>query len=235
METTKTTPPILTRRELEDTWRIRLEQAMSRYRAANQEYRALLESSPEGRPTSPESPLAQARQAESDALAEYTRVLRIFSDLTIYGKLTGLWPDGVPTPNIEPKSRAAAAHLVSIVDQDEVFRESTRVLLNSTGYRVETFASGYLFLTSTVLRETVCVVLELDCPGIDGLTIQRHLSACDAGIAVVFIAACDDRERRQLAMDCGAVDFLYHPLDPKTPVSAIETGVRYYQARRRIA
>jgi len=79
--------PTLTirRQELEESWCLRLQEAQERYQAAAGQYRKLQEQ-PESLMPRPEGPLTQARQAKSRALAEYTRVLRIFTDLTVHGK-----------------------------------------------------------------------------------------------------------------------------------------------------
>ncbi len=75
------------REELEEDWRLRLEGTLHRYRTASEMYRKVLQAQPDGLPPSPDGAVGRARQAESDALAEYTRVLRIFTDLTMHGKI----------------------------------------------------------------------------------------------------------------------------------------------------
>ena len=85
MENSTSPEPTPSRQELEDIWRSKLEEAQLHYEAAREEYRKLLRETPDGSPN-PDSPQARACQRESEALAEYTRVLRIFTDLTIHGK-----------------------------------------------------------------------------------------------------------------------------------------------------
>ena len=77
--------------KLKESLRLRLQDAKSRYEAATAHYRALLQQRPEGVPLTPDSALALARRAESEALAEYTRVLRVFIELT-----NGKAPEGEP-------------------------------------------------------------------------------------------------------------------------------------------
>lgn len=79
--------PSATRRMLEDSWRLRLEEAHVHYRRATDQYRKSLQDQPDGRLHNPSGALALARQAESEALAEYTRVLRVFTELTVNGKI----------------------------------------------------------------------------------------------------------------------------------------------------
>ena len=76
-----------TRREVEDSWRLRLEETHVRYRQATQHYRELLEAQLEATPYNPNGALALARQAESQALSEYVRVLKIFTELTVNGQM----------------------------------------------------------------------------------------------------------------------------------------------------
>ena len=47
--------------------------------------------------------------------------------------------------------------LISIVDDDQSFRESMRELLILLGYSVEAFASAADFLASRLLPETACL------------------------------------------------------------------------------
>ena len=75
-----------TRQEVEDYWRLRLEETQVRYGEAKEQYRKFLQAQPDGRPQSP-SALELARQAESQARVEFTRVLRIFTDLTVNGRM----------------------------------------------------------------------------------------------------------------------------------------------------
>lgn len=72
----------------EDSWRLRFEQTQARYREATEHYRRLLLDHPDGTPHDPKGALALARQAESKALAEYSRVLRAFSKLTLRDKIS---------------------------------------------------------------------------------------------------------------------------------------------------
>jgi hypothetical protein len=79
--------PSLTRQDLEDVWRTRCETARERYKVASTRYRKLLDEKPEGLVPRPDAPLALARHAESEALAAYTKVLRLFTELTAHGRI----------------------------------------------------------------------------------------------------------------------------------------------------
>ena len=80
-------PSSVTGKKLEDSWRLRLEEIHLRYQEASQQYGTLLQAQPDGGPFNPDGALAVARHAESRALAEYTRTIRVFTELTVKGKI----------------------------------------------------------------------------------------------------------------------------------------------------
>lgn len=52
--------------------------------------------------------------------------------------------------------------LISVVDDDESVRDSTKTLLRSVGYQVAIFESSERFLESGLLSETRCLILDAD-------------------------------------------------------------------------
>ena len=77
------------REELEDAWRLKLQQAYSRYSAATEACRKIHQEQMETRAADGSAPadLMRAQVAASQALADYVRILRVFTDLTVHGKL----------------------------------------------------------------------------------------------------------------------------------------------------
>jgi hypothetical protein len=55
-------------------------------------------------------------------------------------------------------SRMPKASLISIVEDDQFFRDSMRRLMRSLGYDVEAFPSAADFLASPRLIETTCLI-----------------------------------------------------------------------------
>jgi hypothetical protein len=76
-----------TRQDLENAWRVRFEMARERYQMASRQYRKLLDGRPEGLIPQHDAPLALAQHAESEALAEYTRILKLFTELTVHDQI----------------------------------------------------------------------------------------------------------------------------------------------------
>ena len=219
MESRAFSPVTLARHELEDAWRLRAEQALQKYRAATDEYRRLLREDPSGFLHDQANTLSLARDNESQALLEYSRVLRIFTDLTLHGTIPredAAFPQRTDFDSVK---------FISVVDDDESIRDATKTLLKSAGYTVNTFASAEIFLESGALRDTECMVLDVRMPGMDGLELQRRLNASQSGVPIIFLTAHDDARSRRLAMDGGAVDFLCKPFDANALIASIQTAI----------
>src|SRR5262245_33035582 len=73
-----------------------------------------------------------------------------------------------------PRAAMLNRTLISIVDDDELFRESMRKLVMLLGYTVEAFPSAADFLASPVLRQTACLVSDVQMPGMTGVELHRH-------------------------------------------------------------
>ena len=209
-EMSMTPEPTPGRQQLEDLWRSKVEQAQLRYKAATELYRRLLGETPAGTPPAPGSPLACARQAESEALAEYTRTLRVFTELTIHGNR----PEYQSRPD-----------LIVVVDDDKSVRNSVKTLLRSAGFRVETFESAETFLESGAAAETGCLILDVRMPGMGGLELQVRLHDANTQVPIIFITAHDDGELRQQAIQAGAVDMLHKPFVPRMLLSTVQTAL----------
>ena len=74
-----------TRQTLEDSYNLKKHTLVTRKRQSDTEdYR---QEQPDGTPHDPKGALALARQGESEALAEYSSILRAFTGLTVNGKV----------------------------------------------------------------------------------------------------------------------------------------------------
>ena len=116
--------------------------------------------------------------------------------------------------------------LISVVDDDESIRDSTRTLLRSAGYAVATFESGELFLESGTLPETRCLVLDIRMPGMSGLELQRRVNLSDSSVPVIFVTAHDDKANRKLAIDAGASEMFQKPFSANAFLTAVDTAVK---------
>jgi FixJ family two-component response regulator len=127
---------------------------------------------------------------------------------------------------MKSKSGMAVGPLLSIVDDDASMRNSMRRLIRSFGIRAEAFASGREFLGSGLVEDTVCLILDVRMPGMDGLELQTLLADNHHRIPVVFVSAYADAEEQRRAMQAGALDFLRKPVRQEALMSAIQVVLR---------
>jgi FixJ family two-component response regulator len=105
------------------------------------------------------------------------------------------------------------AHLIGIVDDDAGIRRALDGLLRSAGFRVATFPSAEALLGSTCPETIACLILDLQLPGMGGLSLQRRLANDGRHIPTIVLTAHGDSEACARAMDGGAVAFLTKPFD----------------------
>jgi FixJ family two-component response regulator len=118
--------------------------------------------------------------------------------------------------------------LISIVEDDQPFRESMRKLVRALGYTVEAFPSAADFLASPLLPETACLVTDVQMPGMTGVELQRHLMDAGYAIPTILVTAYPDEAVRKRALKNGAVCYLSKPVDDehleRCLRSALESG-----------
>lgn len=116
--------------------------------------------------------------------------------------------------------------LISIIDDDESVRRTTKLLIESFGYRAAVFESAEAFLNSDQLSDTSCLVVDLQMPGMNGLQFQRRLAAEGNSIPIIFITSYGNKESRQQAMEAGAVAFLDKPFNDEQLLQNIRSALK---------
>jgi FixJ family two-component response regulator len=119
----------------------------------------------------------------------------------------------------------AAKHIVVGVDDDFRVRESIESLVESAGYAPLVFSSAEEFLRSGTLAAASCLITDIRMPGMDGIELQRRIRLDRPSLPVIFISAHTNDEIRQIALDEGAVDFLYKPFDAADLLEIIRASV----------
>lgn len=87
---------------------------------------------------------------------------------------------------------SAAKELVCVVDDDQSFRRGLRRLLKSAGYGAEMFASAEDYLAREAFEGSICLVLDVRMPGLNGLDLQNALEARGDCEQIVFITGHGD-------------------------------------------
>jgi FixJ family two-component response regulator len=118
--------------------------------------------------------------------------------------------------------------LVSVVEDDQYFRESMRRLMRSLGYNVEAFSSAADFLASPRLIETTCLIADVHMPAMTGVELYRHLIEAGYTIPTILVTAYPDDVDRARALNDGVVCYLRKPVDEQYLIrclrAALESG-----------
>ena len=102
---------------------------------------------------------------------------------------------------------------ISIVDDDELFRESMRKLTVLLGYTVEAFPSAADFLASRLLPETACLIADVNMPGMTGIELHRYMVDAGYAIPTILVTAYPDESVKDRAQRGGVVAYLCKPVD----------------------
>ena len=114
---------------------------------------------------------------------------------------------------------------IYIVDDDVSVCRALTLLLESHGFKVETFIRAADFLVFKRLKLPSCLILDIRLPGINGLVLQEVMKCRGISMPVIFITGHGDIPMSVKAMKAGAVDFLTKPFTEKKLLNAITPAI----------
>jgi FixJ family two-component response regulator len=115
--------------------------------------------------------------------------------------------------------------VISIIDDDESVREATKGLVRSLGYTAASFASAEEYLQSDRIRETSCVITDLNMPGMSGADLQDRLIADGFDTPIIFMTAYFDEKARSRVLDAGACGFLRKPFVDESLIECLDKAL----------
>src|SRR5262245_3913817 len=118
-----------------------------------------------------------------------------------------------------------AKTLISIIDDDEDFREALQGLLTSMGFTVEAFSSGLDFLTRASIRDTSCLIVDVHMPRMTGIELHRRLVDSGHVIPTILITAYPDERVRIGALSDGVIGYLTKPCDSDELLRCVSTAL----------
>jgi two-component system response regulator FixJ len=114
--------------------------------------------------------------------------------------------------------------LIHVVDDEDAIRRAASFMLKTSGFAVETWATGVEFLKAVRHAEIGCVLLDVRMPEMDGLEVQQKLREMGVMMPVIVLTGHGDISIAVRAMKNGAVDFIEKPIDKAVLMSAIEAA-----------
>jgi FixJ family two-component response regulator len=116
--------------------------------------------------------------------------------------------------------------VISIVEDDDSCRAAMMSLIRSFGFAAAAFPSAQAFLESGRLKDTDCVITDLQMPGLSGIDLQSALIARGDRTPLIFVTAVAEENFRKRALDAGAIAFLKKPFDEEHLIAHIQTALQ---------
>jgi len=120
--------------------------------------------------------------------------------------------------------------MISIVDDDKSVREAANMLIKSLGYATATFASAEEFLESGRLRNTACLITDVQMPGMSGVDLQSYLLAKGHRTPLIFVTAHPEGRLRERALASGALGFLSKPFREEDLIACLDSAARTHNS-----
>jgi FixJ family two-component response regulator len=122
--------------------------------------------------------------------------------------------------------------IVYVIDDDPSVRNAVKMLLEASGFHVETSDSAKEFLQRDLVEASGCLVLDVKMEGLSGLDLQRELATAGVHLPIIFITGHGDVPMSVQAMKAGAVEFLTKPFRKRELLNAVRQAVARDSAAR---
>jgi FixJ family two-component response regulator len=115
---------------------------------------------------------------------------------------------------------------IAIIDDDVLVRETLGDCMESAGYATESFGSAEQFLASGSVQNAVCLIVDVQLPGITGLELQDTLAGDCRHVPIVFVSARASQADREKAIRQGAAGFLWKPFRRDDLIRLVGLAIR---------
>jgi DNA-binding response OmpR family regulator len=119
---------------------------------------------------------------------------------------------------------AEPIHLV-VVDDEPQIREMLADYLGQAGFAVSAVEDGAAMRELLAERPAGLVILDLNLPGEDGLSLARHLRAT-TDIPIVMLTAAGEVVDRIVGLEMGADDYIAKPVDLRELLARVRAVLR---------
>ena len=104
-----------------------------------------------------------------------------------------------------------ASNSVIVVEDDSGMSQAMARMLRVAGFAPVTFSSAEEFLASGGMPDALCMIIDVQLPGLNGFALHERLTAAGRTPPAIFITAFDEPEHRARAATAGGAGFLAKP------------------------
>ena len=119
----------------------------------------------------------------------------------------------------------ASDQQIFLIDEDEVVRDSLKVLLESHGIQVRDFRNAAEFLAQPGISRGGCLVLGYNRQIVDGLKLMEALRRRSSVMPVIFIVGGGDAATKAAAIAAGASGYLERPIEETALIRTIKAAL----------
>jgi len=119
-----------------------------------------------------------------------------------------------------------SAPRIAVVDDDIATRETVAEYLKMHAFDVVTLSGGQALRAELGGRAPDLIVLDLNMPEEDGLSIIRYLKDKHAGLPVIMLTATASPVDRVVGLELGADDYIAKPVELRELVARIRSVLR---------
>jgi DNA-binding response OmpR family regulator len=119
---------------------------------------------------------------------------------------------------------------VLLVEDDALLADGLREVLVGIGFAIDYLSHAESALNATALVAYDLAVIDLGLPGMDGLTLVRHLRTRGDKLPILILTARDALEDRVRGLNHGADDYLVKPFAMPELVARIQALIRRSQS-----
>lgn len=139
---------------------------------------------------------------------------------------SGIDPPSVVSERIEQDADTRQP-VIYVVDDDDMLRETIRMVLEGGGLEVEDFASCEAFLAAYVPGPEACLLLDANLPGMKGLELLQKLRDQGNRMPTIMITGSNDIAIAVDAMKAGATDFIEKPFDRSEMLESVARALEH--------
>jgi FixJ family two-component response regulator len=122
--------------------------------------------------------------------------------------------------------RLSTTTIISIIDDDDDVRTSLTDLMEAIGFTVAAFSSAMDFLASPNLRQTSCLIADVNMPALTGIELHHYLMGEGYAIPTILITAYPDEDVRAQVLGQGVIGYLSKPLDEHALLGCVDSALQ---------
>lgn len=122
--------------------------------------------------------------------------------------------------------------LVRIVDDDPDFCDAVAYMLKYEGWEVKIYSSAAAFLQDDMPSREGVLLLDINMPMMNGITLQNELVKRGYEQPIIFITAHGSIDSAVETLRKGAFHFLQKPVDPSALIDAIAQSFEFHQDKK---